>query len=160
MELQKHRKTCIKRTSRSQTKALPTSFLQRKGEKFLLHRMLEQVWFQVSFNFNNSTSLSTASLSLSTSSHMVSLCVFWFVNLFHDQVHSLHGRFFAALHRAVASILSKGKKYFEGSVATRRMPSRHVGKIMCQQLTTCRPCCKPSWQRPGDTKKYTIISPN
>ena len=45
MELQKHRKTCIKRTSRQQTKALPTSFLQRKGEKLLLHRMLEQVSF-------------------------------------------------------------------------------------------------------------------
>ena len=155
MELQKHRKTCVKRTSRSQTRPLPTSFLhtspaKRKGEKLLLHRMLEQVWFHVSFNFSNSTSLSAASLSRSTSSHMVSLCVIWSVNVFHDQVHSLHGSLFAALHRAAASILSKGKKYFEGSVATRRMPSRHFEK-MCQQLTTCRPCCRPSWQRPGDT---------
>ena len=66
--------------------------------------------------------------------------------------------FFEALHHAAASILSKDKNYVEGSVATGRMPSRHFEKIMCQQLTTCRPCCRPSWQRPGDTSSLMLAT--
>ena len=143
----KSKKNCTKRTSCSQTKPLPTSVLHtssanRKRQKLLLlHSMLEQVWFQVSFNFSNSTSFSTSSLYVSFDLSMCSMikCTVY-TEVFLQHYIALQHPYFqwarnilraALLHAGCPQVISKNK--------------------MCQQLTTCRPCCRPSWQRPGDT---------